>query len=123
MIGTKTRQLSYLYKNAQDIRLRAIPAPHHGIKVKNKANNIGESQVTLTIIHTWKPALFSNVAILCTKPKAENTCKCILTLHKYYMQMPHICEILYSTIRVPVQAYSRWQLNLSINLKATWCPS
>jgi hypothetical protein len=33
-----------------------------------------KSQVTLTIIHTWKPALFSNVAILWTKPKAENTC-------------------------------------------------
>lgn len=23
--------------------------------------------------HTWKPAAFSKVAILCTKPKAENT--------------------------------------------------
>jgi hypothetical protein len=34
----------------------------------------GQSQVTLTIIHTWKPAFFSNVAILCTKPKAEKTC-------------------------------------------------
>lgn len=26
-------------------------------------------------IQTWKPAAFSNVAILCTKPKAENTWK------------------------------------------------
>lgn len=25
--------------------------------------------------HTWNPAVFSKVVILCTNPKAENTCK------------------------------------------------
>lgn len=48
------------------------------LKRKDK-NHISKVHVVCSTkkdpIQTWKPAAFSNVAILCTKPKAENTWK------------------------------------------------